>query len=144
MLRHYVLAGAAAVALSMAAVPLQTASAAPLPQTGFEKSNAVTLVRRGGRGRAFRGFRGGRRFGGMRPRGSRRHLHRPRHFHRPRRFRVYPRAYYYGGYVPYAYPYYYDDDVYYAGACEGLRRTAERTGRRYWWNRYRRCLRDYD
>lgn len=138
MIRHYVLAGAAAAALLITVAPLQRANAVPLPQTGIEKSNGVELVRRGGR-RGFRGFRG------MRPRGFRR-PHVGRRF-RPRpHFRVRPRSFYYygGGYLPYAYYPSYDDSYYDDGACAGLRRKAQRTGSRYWWKRYRRCIQRYD
>ena len=82
---------------------------------------------RGG-GRAFRGggrvFRGGgvRRFRGGRVYRGRRGF---------RRFRG-GGVYFYGG------PYYY-----YSGRCAWLRRRAIITGSRYWWRRYRNCLRYY-
>ena len=45
---------------------------------------------------------------------------------------------YYGYYAPYyTYPYYYDDDE-----CAWLYRRAVRTGSKYWWRRYYRCI-DY-
>jgi hypothetical protein len=50
----------------------------------------------------------------------------------------------FGGYYGYGYGgysnYYYDD---YAGDdCSWLRRRAQATGSRYWWNRYRACIDD--
>jgi hypothetical protein len=153
-MRHIWLAGAIAAAalLFTGAVP-RPAEALPLSKPAITKDSGVTLVRRGGRGGGHRGgmrsFRGGghhgfHRGGGRRFRGhigrhrghvGRRHF-RGRKHHRGRR-RYYPRYY---GYVPYVYDYYYYDD----GSCAWLRRKALRTGRRYWWRRYRRCLRYYD
>lgn len=140
MIRKYVLAGAAAAALLTTAASLQTANAVPLPQSGIETSGGdVTFVRRGG------GFRGHGRphFHGPRPGGFGRPHFRP-HFRGHPGIRIYPRSFYYYGYAPYYAPYYFDDDYYSAGPCEALRRKAERTGSRTWWNRYRNCLRNYD
>jgi len=151
-MRHVWLAGAVAAAalLFTGAVP-RPAEALPISKPAISKDSGVTLVRRGGHRGGFRGFRGGGRAfrgGGRAFRGFRGHagprfrgrIGRPhfrgRKHHRGRR-RYYPRYY---GYVPYSYDYYYYDD----DSCAWLRRKALRTGSRYWWRRYRRCLRYYD
>lgn len=128
------------------------ASAQAAPVGGLARpdvSSDVIVIRRGGRGgggrvgrgggfrgggirgggRAFRG--GGFRGGGRVFRGGR--VHRGgRGFRRYRRGRIFI----YGGPTYYA-PYYY------TSRCGWLRRRAIRTGSRYWWRRYRACLRGY-
>lgn len=156
-MRHVWLAGAVAAAalLFIGTVP-RPAEALSVSKLQVDHQSGVTLARRGGRGGGhrggMRGFRGGghhgihrgggRHFGGHVGR-HRGHVGRPhfrgRRHHRGGR-RHYPRYY---GYVPYLYDYYYDD-YYDDGGCSWLRRKAVRTGSRYWWRRYRRCLRAYD
>lgn len=151
--------GAVAGSGAAGAVPVGAFKA---PQT----EGAAIDVRGGGRsgGGGFRG--GGHRGGGFRGHGFRGHSFRGRSYHGPRFRRGVRRAYrhrrgwrhrrdypryrryrspgfvyfdtpffYYGG------PYYYDRPYYYRGPCRWLRRRAVRTGSRYWWRRYRRCVR---
>jgi hypothetical protein len=164
MIRYMLAAGALAGALLMAGAIPRPAEAAPVPKLQIGAESGVTLVRhgggrggfhgghggfrgghggfrggfRGGHRGGFRAFRGGGHFRG-RHGGIGRHFRGGRRHHRGRR-RYYPRYY---GYVPYFYDDYYYDDYYYDGACAWLRRRALRTGRRYWWRRYRRCLDAY-
>ncbi len=144
-MRHVLLAGAvAAAALLFAGAVPRPAEALPASKLQVDRDGGVTLARRGGgHGRGgHHGFHrgGGRHFGrhtGRHHGGiGRRHSH-GHHRHRGRGIRIYPRYY---GYVPYYYDYYdyYDDD-----RCARLRRKALRTGNRYWWRRYERCLREY-
>jgi len=124
------------------------------------ETSALDVRDRGGfrggghRGGGFRG--GGRRGGSYRGRGDRGHSYRSggrrayrgrggRRYHSYRRHRRYRHP----GYVyldtPFFYygsPYYYDR-YYYDAPCRWLRRRAVRSGSRYWWRRYRRCLYRY-
>ncbi len=158
MIRHTILAGAAAGLL--AALVATPATATPLPNSpGASHQGIVDQVRGpGGRGGPG-GFRGGGGGGGPRfhgggggPRlhgggrgpgrhygGGGRHYGGGGHHHGPRRFR---------GYGFGAYPFYgYGGSYYYGGSsgygeCGYLRRRALATGSRYWWNRYYDCIDD--
>ncbi len=111
----------------------------------FRGGGGIHSFRGGGgihsfRGPVVRSFRGpvvapfGRRSGGPYINGGHHHGH-----HHHRGIRIYPGYY---GYAPYYYSDYYGD-YYDDDACSGLRYKAERTGSRYWWNRYRRCVAAY-
>lgn len=145
MIKRLFVAGTVTAGLLLTLAGGQSAFAVPLAKPEIQKADGATLVRgRGhGRGHIGRGHRRhmGRSFG--RHRFGRPHFRRFHRRFRPhigrrhhRRFRFYPRYY---GYAPF---YYYD--YYYRGnACAWLRRRALRTGRRYWWRRYHRCVRRY-
>jgi hypothetical protein len=155
MIKHVLVAGALAAVLITAGAAHRSAEALPVPGLQADTGGGVTLVRHGGfGGGGFHGFRGGggihsfrgpvvrsfrgpvvapfgRRSGGSYIYGGHHHGH-----HHHRGIRIYP------GYAPYYYSDYYGD-YYDSDACSWLRYKAERTGSRYWWHRYRRCVAAY-
>ncbi len=168
MIRHLLAVGALAGALLFVGGAPRLAEALPISSLAASPEGGLTLVRGGfgGRGGGFGGRVGG--FGGRVGGGVRsfsygggggvRNFSRggigrgvPRfsgrgygYHHRGHRrgghIRVYPGYY---GYAPYYYDdYYYDGDGGYA-ACAWLRHKALRSGSRYWWRRYHRCVAEY-
>lgn len=142
MTRNTILAGVAGLLAAFAtasvadALPLAKSPAAPqgiVEQTGPRGGGH-------GHGHGFCGG-GGPRFHGGGPRfGGGGHFHGPRgpRFYGPRFRGFYPYAYGYGfGAYPYHYFDDFDDDY---TDCEPLRRRAQATGKRYWWNRYYACI----
>jgi hypothetical protein len=163
--------GVAGAALVLGAISgAGHAGAVPVGAVHVQQSEtAVIDVRRGGRGGGggFRGggsrgggvrggFRGrsfgGRSFRGQRFRGPRFHRGVRRGFRRGRGWRYRrghrrhrgPGVVFYGApFLYYDEPYYYGVPYYDRGPCRWLRRRAVRSGSRYWWRRYRRCVRRY-
>jgi hypothetical protein len=141
MRRNTLLAGAAGLFGALAIV--SAADALPLAKsTANTPESNVQLAGRGGghhgHGGGGWGHHGGG--GGWGHHGGGGWGGGPR-FYGPRfRGGFYPGWGYYGGYG-YGNSYYYGDD--YAGDdCRWLRRRAQATGSRYWWNRYRACIDD--
>lgn len=125
--------------LTVSALALPAAKAPGLTA----KNDNLVQVRKGRRGGFRRGGRSFHRFRGGGRKFGRSHRFRPRGIHRRgfkrRGFRGRFRSRYYGyrPYVPYYGSYSYYDD------CGWLRRKWKRTGKKYWYRRYQRCLVDY-
>lgn len=137
MIRTLALSAVAAMGIML--MPVQTTSSAAAPTLAPKiatPDSAVEKVRRGGRshgrsfsgGRHFRGGRafGGRHYGGRRFYGGRHYGHRYGRYHR--------RGYIYGAGIPFFYGGYS-----YSRGCGYYYRKWQRTGSRYWRNRYYAC-----
>jgi hypothetical protein len=129
--------------MGMMLLPVQTASLSAAPTLAPKiatPDSAIEQVRRGG-GRSFGRSHGGRSIGRS-FRGSRhfrggRHVYRGRHYgrrHHHRHGRHHRRGYIYGAGIPFFYGGY----SYYSG-CGYYYRKWQRTGSRYWRNRYYDC-----
>lgn len=140
-MKRVITAAAACATLAAAAAMLSPADALPLAKSPDAPQGIVDLAGRGGGHGGGHGGGGPHMHGGGGPRfhggGPRWHGGGPGvRFYGGPRFRGYPFYYGYGGFAPY----YYDD---YAGDdCRWLRRRAQATGSRYWWNRYYACIDD--
>jgi len=139
MIKQFLVVGGLAAGLLTVPLAPQPAEAIPMAKFEVAKAGGVTLARRGGGFRGKGGF-GRRGFGRPKIR-SFRGFRGPR-VHRFRHRRVGPRHFRRRFYAPFAYygvyPRYYN-----SGPCGWLRRRALRTGSRYWWRRYHRCLSYY-
>ena len=130
-------------AMGLLLLPAQTESLSAAPTLAAKiatPDSTVEQVRRGGRGggRSFGGrSHGGRSFGrsfsgGRHFRGGR---HYGRHYGHHRHGRHHRRGYIYGAGIPFFYGGY----GYYGGGCGYYYRKWQRTGSRYWRNRYYAC-----